>query len=261
MKKFSFLFLLSPALLLASNYSVQFGYKTTAYDYTETTSTGVLDTEESDLSEINGLYVNLIQRLWKNSSGGDDSIECYFSHTEGNTDYIGSLLGSGQPYGSYRSITANTYDDVQLNFRRTVPANMYDFFILAGMGYYEWERALSVTQIETYRWYYAQMSVGVNKSIRKGLKVGVDLTAQHAFNQEMHANIPGTIVATFDLGKTYTYKAGIPLTLSVSDTVDFTARLEYEYTEIGRSNVISGFYEPDSEQKNVNLYLGVNLRF
>lgn len=261
MKKLSLLLLLSSTLLFASDYSVQFGYKTTSYDYTETTSAGVLDTEESDIAEINGLYVNLAQRLWENSAGGDDTLEFYFSHTEGSTDYVGSLLGAGQPYGSYTSTTANTYNDVQLNFRRTIPSDVLDYFVFAGVGYYSWERTLSLAQIETYHWYYAQVGVGVSKTFNKDWKLGLDIIAQRAFNQEMDADIPGIVVATFDLGKTYTYKAGIPLTLKISDTVNFTSRLEYEYTEIGRSNVVSGFYEPDSEQMNWNLYLGFDLKF
>lgn len=250
--------LLLPALSYGATFTLEAGAKTTAYDYTETSSPVVLDTEDSDLGDVNGGYARLGIGLWKNDQGGTDGFEAYVSHTEGDTRYIGALLGSGNPYGSVVSTTENTYDDLQLNFVRTMPQANTTYLVRAGLGYYSWERALSAFQVETYSWYYAQIGIGIEEHFDKGLSLGLDVTGQYAFGQEMETSWPGY---TFDLGRVYTVRTSIPLTIPLTDKLAFRARAEYEYTSIGKSNIIGGYYEPDSEQKNWNLYAGVIIDF
>ncbi|MDX1294909.1 MAG: hypothetical protein R3302_01495 [Sulfurimonadaceae bacterium] len=260
MKKVYPLLLLIPGLLYGAGYRLDAGLKTTAYDYTETYNGIVLDTEDSSYGDIAGGYARFELSLTQNRFSSS-ALQFYASHTEGETRYIGSILGSGQPYGSYVSTTENTFDELQANYLLKKSLGTTDYQILLGAGFYEWERALSVIQVETYYWYYLQMGIGMEERFYNGWSLGLDLTGQYALSPKMDADLPGIGAVTFDLGDTYTVRTGVPLKVPVAERLELMFRLEYEYTIINHSNIIGGYFEPDSEQGNWHLYAGVSLRF
>lgn len=252
--------LLLPALTHAAGFDIEAGVKATAYDYTETQGPVVLDTEDSDFGDITGGYARFSMSLWENVYGGKDGLEFYASHTSGDTRYIGSILGSGQPYGSVVSTTENTYDEIQANYVRSFSGAAMDYTVRLGLGYYEWERALSAIQVETYYWYFLQAGVGFEERLADNWSLGFDLTGQYAIYKQMDAEMPG-LSLSFDLGNTYTIRAGIPLKVAITDALSLTFRGEYEFTSIGHSDIVLGYYEPNSEQKNWNLSAGIGYRF
>lgn len=260
MKKIYPLLLLTSTLVGAAGYTLDAGLKTTAYDYTETYAGTVLDTEDSSYGDIIGGYARFELPLAQGYNG-DSALQFYVSHTEGETRYIGSILGSGQPYGSYVSTTENSYDEVQANYLMRKHWESTTYKLLLGGGFYEWERALSASQIEIYYWYYLQLGIGMEERFYNGWSLGLDLTGQYALSPQMDADLPGIGPVTFDLGSTYTMRTAIPLKVPVAERVALMFRLEYEYTIINHSNIIGGYFEPDSEQRNWHLYAGVSLKF
>ena len=256
MKRYMLLSPLLATLLYASEYRLETGVITSSYDYTETDASGVLDTENSDFGDILGGYARLEVKLWDHDFGVSDAIGLYGLHTEGETLYIGSELGSGLPYGSSVSYTENSFDDYQLNYLRRFEHNAWDYTFSGGIGYFEWQRTLSTVQVETYHWFYARLGSAFHYRFSNAVTIGLEIEGHYSIEPQMDAEMPG-LAATFDLGNTYTLRGNIPVTLPVSKNIAFIGRAEWEMTRIDHSNVIGGFYEPDSEQRNWHLYAGI----
>lgn len=269
------------------DHKFEFGAKTTIYDYTERDENhNILDTEESKLFGIGGIYASYDYKL-KEINKAEGSIahylNLYASATAGDTDYTGSLLGSGHGFGSYTSTTTNTFYELQANIKRVQFYDTSSRYIMFGLGYKEWKRELSKSQIETYTYKFAQIAVGGEKIIYDDISIGIDLTAQLAFNPEMQANFSegsqtNAINETFKLGTSYSYKVAVPLTIPLTKDLALVTKAEYEFTSYGKSDdvtvsnyykpgsiPISGpdqsFYEPASQQKNWHLYAGLQLLF
>jgi hypothetical protein len=243
-------------LLCASEYRLETGLATSSYDYRETDASGILDTESSNFGDILGGYARLEVKLWDHDYDGSDALEVYGSHTEGETLYTGSELGSGLPYGSSTSYTENSFDDYQLNYIRCFDRGPGTFAFSGGIGYFEWQRSLSTVQIETYHWFYARLDSRVEYRFPNAVSIGFQLEGHYAIDAQMDAEM-AALSETFDLGDTYTFRGNIPLTIPISKGLALIGRAEYEQTRIQHSNVIGGFYEPDSEQKNWHLYAGI----
>ena len=252
--------LLLPALACAADFKIEAGLLTTDYDYTETQGSIVLDTEDSSFGDIKGGYARFSMSLFENAQGGTDGFEVYLSRTTGDTKYTGSYIGSGLPYGSVISTTENEFADLQANYTRSLPIGSLEGLVRLGVGYHEWVRTLSAFQEETYYWYYAQAGVAIEESIYKSWTLGLDFTAQYALYKKMDATSP-SLNATFDLGQTYSLRTGIPMNIPITDALTLTLRAEYEFTSIGHSDFVLGYYEPDSEQKNWHLSAGMSYRF
>ena len=256
----------------------EFGFKTSAYNYTERDpQDNILDTEQSDLFDIGGIYGNYEHEIEKYSKEDYDVhyyVNLYTSITYGDTEYIGSLLSPPGPYGSYKSTTENSFYELQANLKRVSYYNNSSTYILLGLGYKEWRRELSTTQIETYYYFFSQAVAGAQTAIYNDWSIGLDLTVQLAYNPKMEADFSGgteRLHETFLLGTVYTYKIAVPLTIPIINGFNFMTKMEYEFTSIGKSNTIitpgftpcstTGCYEPDSQQKNLHIYTGLQLLF
>ena len=257
---------------------LELGVKTTFYNYTERNDQDeILDTEKSSLFDTGGLYASYDHKL-KEFDTEDGSIahyiNAYASAVYGDTEYKGSILGSGQGYGSYVSTTANSFYEYQLNIKRVQFYKNSSRYISFGFGYKEWERELSTTQVENYHYDFAQIKVGGDTLIYDDISLGLDLGAQLAFNPEMDADFTsGTgLHETFNLGTTYSYLVSVPLQIPIQDELVFVARAEYEFTSIGKSDAIAvpdfpnqgdnySFLEPKSQQKNWHFFAGLQLHF
>jgi len=280
--------ILIPALLVGSieaashDNKLELGVKSSFYNYTERDDQDkILDTEESELFDIGGVYGSYEHKL--NESIQDNKNIVYYlnvkgSFAAGDTDYKGALL---QPtpacpgYPCLKSTTYNQYLDLEVNLKRVSEHNNKTTYISAGLGYHYWLRELNSNQEEIYSWAYAQISAGATTQIYQDWTIGLDLTAQLAIDPTMEADFNGgsngNLDETFDLGTTYTYKVAVPFNLPLEDGLSFVAKAEYEFTKINKSNVIisptfipcsvNGCYEPDSQQKNWHFYAGVQLDF
>ena len=271
-------FLLLAASLCADTYDnkLEFGLKTTAYNYTERGNQDeILDTEDSNFFDIGGIYGSFDHKL---STEAEIAyyVNIYGSYTAGSTDYKGSLLGTGSGYGSYTSSTENTFYELQVNLKRLHQYENKATYTLLGLGYKSWERELSSNQVETYYYYFFQTAIGGKVNIYKDWSLGLDLTGQLAFNPKMDAKFTSSsgqgLNETFDLGTVYTYKIATPLVIPINEQLSFSTKLEYEFTSYGKSNTISvpnfpnpgdteSYLEPKSQQKNWHLYAGLELVF
>jgi len=280
------------------DHKFDFGAKTSFYNYTERDDNDqILDTEKSNLFDIGGVYGSYDYKLKEiDTEYGSIAhyLNLYASVTAGDTDYTGSLLGSNEGFGSYTSTTANTFYDYQINLKRVQFFDTSSRYILVGFGYKEWERELSTSQVETYKYKFIQLAVGGETRVYKDISLGIDITAQYGFNAEMDASFSGgsyqekgtnktvqsnPLNETFNLGDVYSYKVAAPLVIPIDEGLSFTTKLEYEFTSYGKSEIVTvpnyyqagftptgqgtsqSFYEPASQQKNWHLYAGLQLLF
>ena len=254
MSKIFFLSLLFSLLLDASSLkNVAIGIKSTQYDYTEVdVDQTILDTEQSSFSDLFGLYANLHFEL------KEEKLEFLNALTTGNTRYVGSLL-SGGGYGSYNSITSNTFFKSELALVKKIERiKNYKVFVLPAFGYHYWERTLSASQNEIYSWFYYQLALRTQFRLKDDSGICLQYSHMWALSPTMYADIPSLgIDDDFDLGRTEGDYLMLLLHRNGEDGHDLEFKVEFEVVDIGRSNVIKGFVEPQSRQKNLHLSVGL----
>ncbi len=258
---------------------IELGIRTSIINYTERNNQDqILDTEQSSLFDIGGLYLSYLHPLGQYSKEAYDVeyfLNLYASVSYGNTDYTGSYLASNAPYGSVSSTTFNSYYELQTNIKRITHIQTRSHYFILGLGYKEWQRELSLNQLETYHYYYAQIVYGIEKSFGNNLKLGLEIGMKMALNPQMDADYTtnaSSLQESFDLGTTYTNVVAIPFSYKMNSRISFSTKAEYELTNIGKSNAIyvpdfpnSGdnysFLEPDSQERSWHLYAGIQYGF
>lgn len=244
--------LLFGSCVYASSYSVSISADTTRFDYAETDDYGaLLDTERADFGKVNGVTLSLTPL--------ENGLYLGASYVRGNTDYVGSLLYSSDPYGSYRGTTMNEVGDYTFGYKSTVHLDkngQWKMPIMFGVGYRRWVRQLGYDEV--YDWGYYDVGIGLHYALSSTMSIGLDGNYRKAFNAQMHENLNGY---TFDLKNVHGYKISVPLELALSDSLSTFISYNYEYWNIDASDSVGGFYEPDSETKNETLSLGLKLKF
>jgi len=229
-------------------------------DYKEYDRTGVLlDSEDSAYSDITGVEFSYGYILDKNSQ-----IDLSIMSLSGKSDYIGSYLGSNDPYGSLESTTWNEIRDIYIGYSAKNFSRDLGFVLLGniGFGYRYWERQLSRVQIEEYEWYSIRLGIGAQYQYR-------DFTI--AIRGEYQYGIDPTMTATgideeFHLNSANIMELSIPLRYEINET--FALKCTYVFTrqEIKESNVVFddtgyGYVEPDSTAYNQYLKIGIIFKY
>lgn len=243
--------LLGSTSLFASEYSISVSADTTRFDYAETNRAGqLLDTENADFGKVSGATLSIEPRY--------QGLYFTASYASGNTDYVGSILGSGNPYGSARGTTYNEIGDYNFGYKATVRNFRSDFEmpVTFGVGYHRWLRQLGYD--ETYDWGYYNVGAGLHYRMSSTMSIGADATYRKAFNAQMYENLHGY---TFNLNNVYGYKITVPFEVKINPQLSTFISYNYEYWNIDASNVVGGYYEPDSETKNETLSFGLKLNF
>lgn len=243
------------ASLYASQYSFSMSADTTKFDYAETGSTGLLDTETNDFGAITGYTLNLEPRWNGFYIGG--------SYARGNTDYIGGT-NLNPSYGSHRTTTQNTITDYSAGFKSTAVIDpRMEIPIKFGLGYRGWLREIQSTATvsgydELYEWGYFDFGIGLHYMPSPNVSVGIDTNYRKAYNAQMYENWHGY---TFKLKDVYGYKITVPIEYTLTPSISSFVMYNYEYWSIGASDAIGGYYEPDSKTKNEIFSIGLKFRF
>lgn len=225
-------------------------------DYREYTDNGqILDSERS--KSMPGFEAGYKMDL-ECREDGCPNLEFKALVFQGNTDYVGSYLGSGQPYGSVKSTTANRIYDLSLDYTQTDNVNNFGIKYGVGLGYHSWYRELSSIQNEEYYWFYLTPIVGLYKDVITKLNIGVELKYKYAIDPKMTAN---TVSGDFELGGVDTVEISVPLSYALNDEVKLIGEYTYAKQKIKRSNVVSGYYEPKSTDKQQYFKIGVCVKY
>ncbi len=248
------------ASVYASPYTFSMSGDTTQFDYAETNSAGLLDTETNQFGDISGFSVNLEPKYEGFYLGG--------SYAQGRTDYIGGTLDN-PTYGSHLTTTQNQIMDTCFGYKTTIVADngTTEIPIKFGLGYRGWLRELQSTATvsgydELYEWGYYDLGIGLHTKFSRDITFGIDANYRWAFNPQMYENYYGT---TFKLNNVYGYKIAIPLEIALNHSWNAFFIYTYEYWNIGASDRVNvgiyQLYEPDSETKNQTLSIGLSYRF
>lgn len=244
--------------LYASSYSLSISADTTQFDYAETDYSGqLLDTEKNSFGDIAGFTLSI-----------DPAFSGFYltaSYSSGETDYIGGT-DLNPTYGSHRTTTDNTVVDYSAGFKSIIPLGMrgeVEMPFKVGLGYREWSRDIRPTQSvlgyeEIYDWGYFDIGIGLHYPLSPDASLGIDASYRKAFNAQMRENLYGI---TFDLNNVYGYTIAVPLEVALNDSMNLFFQYRYEYWNIGASNIVWGYYEPDSETKNQTLSAGLRFWF
>lgn len=234
-----------------------------AMDYKEYNKAGTLvDSEESSITEIGGAEVS-IGYVFDATSSTYNQVTLNLMLLGGETTYKGSLLGSGNPYGSVVSKTQNFIIDTDIAYKRAnLFYNRFELDYGFGFGYRSWERALSASQVETYKWYSFRPMIGGKYNLSREVNIGLFMEYQFGINPQMSET---THNFNFDLGRADIFELSIPITYKYSENMDMFFEYTYQKQTIEKSNdIVSGsyyYYEPDSTAHNQYLKLGMAFKF
>lgn len=226
-------------------------------EYSRNTGT-LLNSEESDFTDLGGADLG-ISFLVTKTSLSSTTLEANVLFLSGTTVYKGSILGSGNPYGSYVGTTTNKVTDYRLLLRQNHSLdNSFDFHYAFGFGHRSWERVLSAAQLEVYEWYSCRVLLGADYQITRKFKIGTEIEYQYGFEETMSESSLGL---TFDLGGADILKIAIPVVYNYTNAMDIVFKAIYEKQTIVESNLINGYYEPRSTAKNQYLQIGLDFKF
>lgn len=221
----------------------------------------LVDSESSNTNDIVG-YEMRFGFLSPRDENGYNALSFGVMMISGKSDYKGSLLHSGQPYGSYVSTTQNDFIDTDLTLKHFERYNQRWWFIFGlGLGYHAWNRELSSTQKELYEWYSIRPMMGIHLDIDR-LNVGLELQYQKGINPTMKSSSPDL---DFTLGGVDIYEVSIPLKYRINHEIDLFIKTIFSKQEIQKSNYLpSGsyiYYEPDSTSYQNYVKFGVTFKF
>jgi hypothetical protein len=233
----------------------------TSLDYKEYDNKGVLfDSEESSYGDITGFELGY-GYTFKTKERFFTKIDFGYTYTSGESKYTGSILGSDEPYGSLKSITNNTITEYTLQLKEIYVLNdRFNLKFGMGIGYYEWDRTLSVIQNEIYSWYPLRFDLGSSFRIdpRSPLSFDVNFAYKMGLSPQMEAEELGL---TFDLGGVDCYELSLYGMYGFNKYIYLVGGFVYNFQDIERSETKEGYFEPDSKDRQRLVKLGLQVSF
>jgi len=222
----------------------------------------ILDSEESNFGDIVGVELGY-GYMRKESDGLYTKINLAFRHLRGTTNYKGAYLDTNDSYGSLTSTTDDTINSILLKVKEIFVLNeKFNFKIGAGIGMYSWERTLSAIQNEKYSWYPLRFEVGSIFRFSKDIPLSFDLTLAYSKGLSPKMKAQGkenTMV--FDLGRVDCYELSLQTLYAITSSFSVIGDFTFNFQDIRHSNVIEGYYEPDSDDRQRFIKIGVQYEF
>jgi len=217
----------------------------------------ILDSEKSDYIEMRGVDIGIGYLFLKEDSY--DKINFNLLYLRGKSAYKGSYIGSGAGYGSVVSQTVNDLIDIELSYKKAYfIGESLELNYALGLGYRYWNRELSVSQSEVYKWFSLRPMVGLTYDISKSFFVKTSLEYQYGIN-------PVTLAVEEDyefmLGSANIFQTAVSLHYTIKPKLNIFLEYNSEVQEIEASNTVAGFYEPDSTANNKYIKIGISSKY
>ncbi|MEF3191719.1 MAG: hypothetical protein K6347_04095 [Campylobacterales bacterium] len=254
MKKTLLLTLLAGELLYAGEVEVIVATK--SMDYLETVAGAPFSREESNLfGSLPGIGAaanfTLLTDDYGNIEAGGSAV-----WYRGSTDYTGSYQGG--KYGSLVGTSSASILESELHLSSTQYLDKSTFFqtrLLA--GYTSWERGLSSTQTEIYRWPWVGADIALGGKQAKVLEGSLRAGFEYALNPTMKWR---EMEYTFDLGGVTLWYFEVPMKI-YEGPYYAGITLRHETQRIRASNTINGYSEPSSTTKTTTISLQLGYEF
>lgn len=251
--------------ILSVNNQVNLQYISSKVDYTEKDDSGaVLDTENGHVPGF-AITASVMRDLWF----GNDYLQLSYSRTNGNTNYVGSLISGGN-YGSVTATSGATVTDYSLRWGAGFPINpQWLVTPFAEIGHHEWDRGVNAGETYKNSWY------GIGAMIQSNVidKLVVSATGTVGRTSGSSIDVANTNSGfapsnafSAGLGDSSFYRLGLSLDYALTDALHANAGVDYRAFNYGRSgNVTTAdgvtYYEPKSESKYTTFTVGLGYSF
>lgn len=246
---------------VSTEYSVNFVGM--SMDYKEYKDGVLLDSESSGYSDVSGVEFKYKYKMQDAGSLDSNDITLSIMALGGDTQYLGSYIGSNLGYGSVASTTSNKIYDFDLDFTHTYQQTQnYKMIISLGIGYRFWRRELSAQQIEDYKWYSLRPSVAFSYDY-KGLSITPEFEYQYGIRPRMSAT---GFNEEFKLGGANIMEFTLPVEYALSSSFSLYGAYIYQYQKIKESDVVYdnssiGYLEPQSKAYNEYIKFGIIFKY
>jgi len=232
--------------------SLEFGVGYHYFDYKEDLPAPLKSTESGWLPSVYLSYTRMKK--------SDLFVKIYGDYASGDITFDGTTMG-GTPisFSDSRQKLLKIEADFGYAFGVT------EHFLLipyVGYGYRYWERGqarITSTYIEyeeDYSWSYMPIGLKADYYINERWNIGGTIAIHIMFNGKM--KIGDT---EFDLGNKTGFYADLPVTYKFTSNWSIVGTPWYEYSEIGQSNIVAGYYEPASKTNQYGFKLGVSYSY
>jgi hypothetical protein len=241
-----------------SNNQLGLQFMTLNMDYAEKDDAGVLlDTEKGPVSGTTVFLTSMRTRA-------NVYVQGQYSRNDGKTNYVGGLIGPpSTPYGSIITTSAATI--INYSFRLGKGFELVNNYMnnnaimltpYIELGRQEWYRGVNAG--ETY--YHNAYGVGLlwqMSSAGSNLVISVNGLLGKTFGA--YINVTGYFSGA--LGDSTLYKTGFNLDYALSKMLHLNGGVDYIQFSYGKSNVYSGYLEPDSTSSNLFYKAGIGISF
>jgi len=253
------LLLLFTFLSVISADSLKIAGTSLSMDYKETSKNGnFLDSEKSRFGDIPGFKLEYVKVVGPGYGGSNESsLGFSLDYSRGDSAYDGFLQStSSSILVPFNATTQNTIIEPKIRWSETNRGSSYDVGVFTSIGYRYWKRHLGSQYgyKEKYSWFYGD--VGLKALFHDAnWHIGFEVAYQMAYKPQLNAQTNGGL--DFDLGKTSGYYYKIPLSYDINKNYSIEVSYKFNHWKINSSNVVSGYYEPQSITNNRQIYIGL----
>jgi hypothetical protein len=236
--------------------SLEFGFMYYYYDYSESINS-------NENGWLPGIYLSYDYKKPSNIY-----IKLYGNYADGNLTYEGETF-SGRPLSFDHSMSFFKFEG-DIGYTNAINEKLL-LIPYTGYGYRYWRRGetetISGAQFikEQYTWSYIPVGVRVDYKMDEKWTIGANAAVHFMFGgimtayfSEVNSALPDV---DFDLGNKPAYYFEMPVSYKYDQNWSFMGTFWYEYSEIGKSDIVYGLYEPDSKTNQYGFSLGVAYSF
>jgi len=245
--------------------SLEFGIMYYYYDYKEVNEPPPFKSTESGW--LPGIYLG-----YEYKKPSDVYTKIYGHIAGGDLNYDGSASTPSGVTFPFSYDSSHFFFKFEGDIGYTVPIS--DKLLLipyTGYGYRYWRRGETEnirgvwTYKEIYTWNYIPVGVKLDYALDKRWSIGGNAAVHFMFGGRMTAYFSEISSSLsdyeFDLGNKPGYYIEAPVRYRFDNSWSFNFTPWYQYSEIGKSNYIGTYHEPDSETHQYGFNLGVSYLF
>lgn len=241
----------------ASNRQFSLQYAVLNADYAETDDAGVLlDTEKG---AVPGRALSF-SNMWGNNNA---YFQAQYIRNEGRTDYTGGYISPPTPYGSVVGTSAATVTNFSMRLgkglepgRHIVGERSHMLTPYFELGRQVWYRGVNAGETY-YHNFYGGGLLWQMSSPGSSLVFSVNGLVGETFGA--YIDVTGSFAGA--LGNSPLYKAGLNADYALDRNIHLNAGVDYVRFAYGKSDVYSGYLEPDSTSAYLIYKAGFGIAF
>lgn len=238
--------------------SLKFSVQGMEMKYVETGRSGeFLNKQTSSISDINGLGIEYGYDI----GNFGPSVMLSLDYLKGDSAYDGFLQDtSGNIVSPYQTNTKMKIVEPKIRLQQQLFTGDVEMNVFASLANRDWTRDIQgqYGYLEEYEWAYADVGTRFLFKINRA-RLGIEFAYKYAFDPKLYAAFNGGM--NFNLGTTKGYTLEVPMIVDLNRAMAIELSYKLDNWSISHSNVVNGYYEPDSETDNQILKLSFLLKW